>query len=457
MNLKHIKIIFISIIIILILAGTYIIYIKNNKTIDSEEKKIKEIITTKDIIIGITQYDTINPLLTKSLEIQYITKLIYEPLINITKDFDLEPAIAKEWSKIDELTYILKIDGNKEWSSGNKVKIEDIIFTINKIKESDSIYNENVENIQQVEKIDETTLKIHLEKEKAFFEYLLCFPIIEQKTYNLEIPYGTGEYVIDSIEKQQIEISNKERKITIKIYENISELYNNFSKENVDLILTQNVNYGEYLGNIGFNETLITGREFYYISCENIKDIETRHIIEKSINKEKIIYDLYNNRYKVAQTPLDYGSYLNIIEEKNLTIDKKINKTITISTLLEDKKIIQNIEEQLREKEINVQNYQSTQADLILKKQIVPIIPDISIYNDDQGIEEQIIEIMKIENKEILAQEYKKILTKFYEEKPFIPLFFNNYIILSNENLKGDFSGNWYNIFYHIDNWYKII
>ena len=38
---------------------------------------------------------------------------------------------------------------------------------------------------------------------------------------------------------------------------------------------------------------------------------------------------------------------------------------------------------------------------------------------------------------------------------PFISLYFNSVFILSNKNLKGDVKGNWYNIYYNIDNWYK--
>ena len=457
MNLKYTKVIFTLIIIILILVSIYMIYIKDSKASDEGVTNGKEIIITKDIIIGITAFDTINPLLTKSLELQHITKLIYEPLINITQDFDLEPAIAKEWSRIDERIYLVKIDEDKKWSNGNRVKIEDIEFTINKIKEEDSIYNENVENIEKVEKIDESTFKIHLKEKQAFFEYLLCFPIVEKETYNIQKPYGTGKYKLNNIEDKQIEIANSERKIIIKIYNDIAELYNNFSRENVDYILTQNINYEEYIGNIGFNETLITAREFYYISCEDIESIEIRNEIAKNINKEKIVYDLYNNKYKVAKTPLDYGNYLNIEENKPNIVNKKVKNIITISSSEENKKIAEAIKNQLEEKGIKLQNYINTNANLILKKQVVPIVPDISIYFEDEEKKKEIQNINEIEDKEILKQKYKEILEEYYKEQPFISLFFNNYIILTNENLKGDFSGNWYNIFYNIDTWYKIL
>ena len=65
--------------------------------------------------------------------------------------------------------------------------------------------------------------------------------------------------------------------------------------------------------------------------------------------------------------------------------------------------------------------------------------------------------IAKIENKEIMKEEYGKIIDNYYKEIPFISLYFNSYIILHTDKLKGDFSGNWYNMFYNIDTWYKVI
>ncbi len=461
MNIKYVKNTFIMVIIILIIAGIYIIYIKDRENTKESYEENKETRTTKNVNIGITEYDTINPLLTKSLEIQYITKLLYEPLIDITIDFNTKPAIAEEWSKIDELTYIIKTNEEKKWSNGENIKIEDIEFTIETIKQADSIYKENVEKIEKIEKIDENTFKIHLTEPVQFFEYFLCFPIVQANAYNEVMPIGSGEYKIDSINEEVIELSCEDRKIVVKIYKGITELYNNFTRENVDIILTKNVNYEDYIGSIGFEETLIVGREFYYISCENIENIEIRQIVNKNMNEDKLIYDLYKRRYINVEFPLAYGSYLNKENNVNTEIKNidKIRITLSISSDEESKKIAEIIKEELEQKgiEVIIQNYLNKNADMILKKQTVPLMPDISIYFNDENIKEKILKTEKIEDKDVLKEEYAKIIYKYYEELPFISLYFNSYIILHNNKIKGDFSGNWYNIFYKLDTWYKII
>lgn len=461
MNTKYFKYAFIITIIVLIILGIYMIYIKDNNKLGDTDTGNKKIEITKDINIGITEFDTINPILSKSLEIQYITKLIYEPLINITIDFNTEAGIAEEWSKLNKLTYIIKLNEKKKWQNGEKIRVEDIDFTIKTIKNSNSIYNENVEKIEKLEKIDENTFKIYLTEPVEFFEYLLCFPIVQQSTYNTEIPMGSGEYKIDNINESKITISNEERKIYITKYKSITELYNNFTRENVDLILTRNTNYEEYIGNIGFEETLITGREFYYINCENIKDIETRKIIASQINKDRLIYELYNKKYIKAEFPLEYGSYLN--KENNINEEikssKKMRVTLSIKPDEDTRRIAYILKEQLGESGINVvvQAYTNKNADMILKKQTVPITPTIGIYFNNEEIKAEIAKITEIENKEVLKQEYVKIIDEYYQQQPFISLYFDSYIILHNNKLKGDFSGNWYNVFYNIDSWYKVL
>ena len=463
MKLKYFKNIFIVTIILLILAGIYIIYIKRGPAKNNLETQGKETNVIKEFSIGVTDFDTINPILSKNLEIQYLNKLIYEPLVNITRDFNVEPSIAEEWSKIDDVTYIIKLDEGKTWENGRRVQVEDIENTIEVIKKENTIYKENIQKIRQIEKINETTLKIYLREPVNFFEYFLCFPIIDINTYNTEIPMGTGKYKYTNITENQITIESSDNKIIVKLFKNSTELYNNFTRENVDIIITKNPNYENYIGNIGFEETIIPGRTFYYILLENISDVNMRKWLDMATNKEKLIYNLYNKKYIPANTPLAYGSYLNLSNEKQqekdqeLFTQKKMNLTISVKN--EDKIIAEKMQEQLKEYEINlrIQTYQNSKADLILKKQTTTITPDISQYFSEEKMKKQIKQANDIENKQILKQKYQQILNEYKEQMPFISLFFDSYIILHNNKLKGDFSGNWYNIFYNVDGWYKSI
>ena len=148
---------------------------------------------------------------------------------------------------------------------------------------------------------------------------MLCFPIICE-----EQNIGTGKFYIDMANENEIILKSKtnEKKIVIKIYENISKLYNAFSKEEVDTITTNNINFEEYIGTIGYNKKIICNRNFDYLKFD-IDEVEVVKSISYAINKNEIIYKVYNNLYCRAEFPLQYGSYL---YDEKIEYEYNINK-----------------------------------------------------------------------------------------------------------------------------------
>ena len=81
-----------------------------------------------------------NPILTKNKEIINIDKLIFEPLVNITSDYHTENCLAKEINKVSDTRYEIKLDTSIKWQDGQDFFSKDVEFTINKIKENNSLY-----------------------------------------------------------------------------------------------------------------------------------------------------------------------------------------------------------------------------------------------------------------------------------------------------------------------------
>lgn len=317
MKEKSLKIIFFTIIIGLVIFAIY--FIIKNQTAIASEIKIKKVENqiSNQIIMGTTDFDTINPILSKNQDIQYISKLIYEPIIDIGQDFRLEQGLATEWSQLDGQTYLIKLKENKYWHNGEKFTAKDVKYTINYIKQKESIYNDNVKNIEKVEIINDYIIKLCLFKEEENFEYMLCFPIICEMQ-NI----GTGNFYIKNINEKDIVLKSKinEKKLVIKIYENVSGLYNAFSKETVDIVTTNNIEFEEYIGSVGYNKKIICNRNFDYLKF-NIENKEVVKALCYAINKNEITYKVYNDLYCIAEFPLQYGNYLyngNIEYEYNI-------------------------------------------------------------------------------------------------------------------------------------------
>ncbi len=90
-------------------------------------------------------------------------------------------------------------------------------------------------------------------------------------------------------------------------------------------------------------------------------------------------------------------------------------------------------------------NIKKQDCDILLTGKIVSIKPEIQAFLE--------LETDKTKTKEEM---FLNIYKKLNDNPNIIGLCFNSITIISSKNIKGNLNGNWYNIFYNIDNWYKI-
>ena len=333
--LKYIFFIFIIVIV------AFTIYTINNKEEEQEENEItanqEETKVEQVLQIGMAEFDTMNPILSTNKYVQSISKIIYEPLININNNYELENCIASEWAKTSETTYVIKLKENVRWSNGGNCTAEDVLYTIDRLKEitTNNIYIYNVEHVIQAEIVDTYTIKITLSREVPFFEYNLNFPIMCKKYFAEEsfqdsekgkMPLGTGKYVISEIQDSKIILTKSENywnkkndepqieTIKINLYESTGEMYNDFKLGKLDLVNTTNINIENYIGTIGYNKVEDIGREYEYLAFNMegkvLSNPEVRQAISYAIDKNAIIASVYNGKYTAGDFPLPNTNWL---------------------------------------------------------------------------------------------------------------------------------------------------
>ena len=326
--------------IFIILIAIVTVYVLNNRE-NSKEENVENVAVKEEteleqtLNLGIAEFDTMNPILSRNKYVQNISKLIYEPLINIDNNYKLQNCIASEWAKTSETTYVIKLKENVTWSNGVNCTAEDVLYTIDKLKENvnSNIYIYNVQYIIQAEVVDKYTIKITLSQEIPFFEYNLNFPVMcksyfgEEDFVNSEkskMPIGTGKYRITELQADRIilikrenywaEKDSKIETIKINLYDSIGEMYNDFKLGKLELISTTNVNIENYIGTIGYNKVEDIGREYDYLAfnMENpvLSNPEVRQAIACAIDKNAIISSIYNGKYSIADFPLPRTSWL---------------------------------------------------------------------------------------------------------------------------------------------------
>ena len=112
MKFKHIKYIFIIFVILIVIFAIYKMSSKNNSKQNNDVQVANEVVYQDNLRLGISNFDTINPLLTKNKEMININQLIYEPLLALDSDYKLDFCLATEYAKTSATTYIVKIDNS---------------------------------------------------------------------------------------------------------------------------------------------------------------------------------------------------------------------------------------------------------------------------------------------------------------------------------------------------------
>ena len=515
------KYIFVIVVIALIVGAVYLVYYKNNNNVenvegdDENETSEEQISIVENLKMGIQSFDTINPILSKNKEVLNIDKLIFEPLINITPDYHLEYCLANDIKKTGDSVYELKINSNIKWQDGSNLLSKDVQYTVNLLKSVDSIYSPNVSHIQSVDLPDSETAVITLDQNVPYFEYYLDFPIVSSSYYfnedfvnSSKIPIGTGMYKIASIDNDNVllvindrwrNIKNyrpKTQSITIHRYNAIGEMFNAFKLGNIDIINTYMSNYSDYVGTMGYNKKEYAGRNFTYLSfnCNDsiLQDVVVRKAIAKAINKESIVSTVFSGQKIVANTPLDYGSYLNNSEgvvgfnqdeaKKDLqdngwvyvsnrwqkTIDRYV-KRLTLSLVVNnddaDKvKVANAISDELGAigikvniakvssdryyQYLNEKNYQ-----MILTSVDNSISPDLNYFCGQNNLS-------NYNNSDVLsgindADKIKDAEKQANVDVPYVGLYRNRVYLILNANVGGNFEPNGYFTYYHFNEWFR--
>lgn len=109
------------------------------------------------------EYDKINPVLGTN----NVDNLIFTGLTNFDQNNQVVPDLATKWEiSNDQLTYTFHLRQNVKWHDGQPFTADDVVFTLGKILDpkTNSEIAQDYEQIKDVAKIDDYTVKVTLKK-----------------------------------------------------------------------------------------------------------------------------------------------------------------------------------------------------------------------------------------------------------------------------------------------------
>ena len=280
--------------------------------------------------IGCIEPQSFNPLLVNSKSYRDISKLIFNGLVEY--DSTLKPilVLAENIYKIEgKDEFQVKLKEDILWSDGEPFTSEDVIYTIDTIKNSeDSIYKSKVEPIVSCKAEDDHNIKI---KFKGFSYSILdhlSFPIVPKHIFNSNpnsVPVGTGLFKVTAYNKlKHMELERNQNSVQ-QVTPYISKIRINFIKDTdsfdtafqtgqIDLINTTSYDWEKYKESKDVNTYKYLSRDFEFILINfnnpMLSDKYVRKTLMHGINRTAIIEKYLLGNAAIVDTPIRNDCWL---------------------------------------------------------------------------------------------------------------------------------------------------
>ncbi|MBQ0083878.1 MAG: hypothetical protein KBS52_03840 [Clostridiales bacterium] len=164
-----------------------------------------------DVVLSVAynETDSFDPYAAKTDVNRLLCTLLYDSPVRVNEDFTYENLLAKEIKVSGNVCSITLADAS--FSDGSPVTSDDVIYSFNAAKKSESRFAAILKSIKSAEKSDGKTVRFILEKNDAYAANLLTFPIIKSGSNTKKdengialLPVGSGRYTADLKNEQLI-------------------------------------------------------------------------------------------------------------------------------------------------------------------------------------------------------------------------------------------------------------
>lgn len=352
--------ILVALLIAILLTGCNVVEDISQHTEDALEETIDDSKYEPEygghIVLPITNINSLNPLTVNNESYFHFSKLIFESLFEFDKNFQITNELAEDYSFKEDNIVNIRLKDGVYWHDGEKLKAQDVAFTINTIKYANNettykkmwrefigSYNySNLNRIVSVKVIDDLNVEITFNNNVGNKLEILTFPIIPSHRFvdGVEnarayqralveedyIPIGTGPYKFVSYQKSKsIELVYNENyrkgrpyidKITGKILQNKDLVITAFETGQVDVALSTDFNWDKFNENssVKIVEFISQGCEFlgFNFGKDNINKYGPglRKAIAYGIDRQAIIENVFLGHATQADLPIHPDSWV---------------------------------------------------------------------------------------------------------------------------------------------------
>jgi len=279
---------------------------------------------------------TLNPVTASEMNSSYVNNLIFDPLLDVDKDANYIPRVAKSWdiSKDNKvITFHLRDD--VKFHDGVPLTSEDVKYTYDKIMDPKSLAENkrgDFEYVSKVETPDKYTVKVTYKKPFASALESWGISVIPKHIYLKEdflkskynrAPIGSGPYIFEKWDSNQVIILKANPnywggrphldKIVFKMIPDHTVSFNSLLKEDLDVDGVMPIQWVNMTNTPEFKNKLdklqYYTRSYYYIGWNSdgsnpfFNDKKVRQAMTYAMNRQQILDKIFYGLGEICTGP----------------------------------------------------------------------------------------------------------------------------------------------------------
>lgn len=277
--------------------------------------------------------DTLNPIVTGYVSVSEVMYLVYDGLFKTENDFSATPVLASGYTAQSGNTqYIIRLKSNIKFHDGSSFGAEDVVSTMDRIRESESVHRTKLSNVASYVVMDDGSVLFNLWTPDSNFPNMLDFPILPAEVnangnnYLAEnkyfYPVGTGKYAVADITADSLSLTVNSgyfdgvpyiEKVDIKYLKDNGIAKYSFEAMEFDVITTDLYSWGDTSISTDSNVVEYESNRLVYLGfdCSNtaLNDKPVRKAVSTAINKQEIVSKYVYSHASVAHSPVNPNAY----------------------------------------------------------------------------------------------------------------------------------------------------
>ena len=288
-------------------------------------------IAVDEFKVAILIPDSLLPWEVTDQETARLLMLVEEPLFNVTETRELSYCLAQSAKMGPDGSFAdIQLKDDIVFHNQAKLTNQDVIYTIEKLMETQNAFSAAVDGIDKVKALSNNTVRIYF-KEKGLLNLEdLVFPIVPKDYKEALVPMGTGPYKFDSLEAEREMMFKRDPSyrgqvpgiewVRVFFVRDEEAIFQCFETNRTNLYFPEDLEWGRYLNRTDRKIHESLSEEAVYLLFQEdgsfASSLSNRQKLVMALDAEKLLKIGYWGRGVVSSLPLSpYAWYTEGLEE----------------------------------------------------------------------------------------------------------------------------------------------